>query len=159
MPRYVASLILLSAVVYILVSVVIRVRSGRYKLLLFEIAGVVVLLLIVHALFNLLEPVVSFGPPRHVMILLSYVFLLLGMAAQYLFDHWGKPEGSAQFKLTSFLQPFLISPIVFLPLLGLIPETSHGPIGEREFFVWINAFQNGFFWRVVYDKVQRQMAG
>ncbi len=81
------------------------------------------------------------------------------MMAQYFFDFWGRPKEARQFDIAAFCKPFFISPLVFLPMLGLIPDTSEPAIGNRHFFVWLNAFQNGFFWTVVYEKVQQRFAG
>lgn len=93
----------------------------------------------------------AFGQGQeYALIAVVFVCILLGMAARYVFYLRGK------FKWRSFLKPFLISPMVFFPLLGTIPFGN-----QIEPIQWISfallAFQNGFFWRVVFERAKKSV--
>ena len=93
----------------------------------------------------------AFGQGQeYALIAVVFVCILLGMAARYFFYLRG------EFKWRSFLKPFLISPMVFFPLLGTIPFGN-----QIEPIQWISfallAFQNGFFWRVVFERAKKSV--
>jgi hypothetical protein len=151
-------LVLVSAALFAVTAVYDWIRTRRHLLFLFEVAGIVATVLALNVLFNLATPIVSFGTGDRLLIAFSFAAVVSGMGAQYLFEHWNKPRHRRRFDLPSFIKPFLISPIIFLPVLGLIPDDLK-ELSRRDIFVCLNAFQNGFFWRVIYDKVEHQLRG
>jgi hypothetical protein len=156
MSRFVTFLVLLSAALFVLIAAYSWLRTHRHSLFAAELAGVALVLGVLDRLFDFSSPIVSFGPGDRILILLAFMSMLAGIGAQYFFDLWNRPKPRRRFDLPSFLKAFLISPIVFLPVLGLIPDELK-EFSRREVFVCLNAFQNGFFWRVVYDKVESQL--
>ncbi len=92
-----------------------------------------------------------FGPAIDIsslpIIILVFVFILLGMAARYFFYL------KTKFSWQNFLRPVFISPIVLLPLLGAIYGNSQATI-QQIISLLALAFQNGFFWRVVFEGKQ-----
>ena len=78
---------------------------------------------------------------------LMLIAILMGMAARYIFYQRRK------FSWRSFLRPFLVSPIVLLPFLGTFPFGSQPePVQVASFAIL--AFQNGFFWRVIFERAK-----
>ena len=73
-------------------------------------------------------------------------WMLLGMLANYWWDHFRGDKGWADMRLRDILIPLMISPIVFFGTWSLWPGR------EITFALCLVAFQNGFFWQVVFSK-------
>jgi hypothetical protein len=77
-----------------------------------------------------------------------YFIMLLGMASKYLFDAIGeKKRKKIKFNKWQFIKPFLVSPMIFVAVYSMTPETTSA------FLLLIFAYQNGFFWHTVLYKV------
>ena len=90
-----------------------------------------------------------------------FLFMVCGMLAQFLFDRFSAPQRERkQFDWGPFLAPVFASPVVFIPLLAAFQnadiDLTH--LNTARFMVFLVAFQNGFFWREVFDK-QRERLG
>ena len=72
--------------------------------------------------------------------------MLLGMIANYWWDHFRKGKGWDDMLIHEILLPMLISPIVFFGIWSLWPGK------EITFALSLIAFQNGFFWQVIFSK-------
>jgi hypothetical protein len=72
---------------------------------------------------------------------LMFVGVLLGIAATYVFNSTGA------FSWRDFARPFVISPLILLPLIGSLQGANLEPVQMVCFTVL--AFQNGFFWQQV----------
>lgn len=96
-------------------------------------------------------PRVAFGGVTPVIAIgIMFVCTLIGIAAHYYYYMKGK------FAWRTFLKPFIISPIVLLPLIGSVQGTSGlEPIQMVSF--GILAFQNGFFWKEVFEHAKSQI--
>lgn len=78
-------------------------------------------------------------------------WMVLGMIANYLWDHCQAKKGLEDISLPAILLPLLVSPIVFFAIWSLVEKNDNGlaEIG----MVWpLIAFQNGFFWQVIFSK-------
>ncbi len=74
--------------------------------------------------------------------------MLAGMAAQYFYLKTDR----ARFRWTLFIKPVLLSPVIFLPLLaGLGDHLNGGPWNLARLMLLFIAFQNGFFWKTLFD--------
>lgn len=71
----------------------------------------------------------------------------LGTVASYIFHL------KARFSWKSLVRPLAVSPLVLLPLMGTLQGRSEI---EDVQLIWFGllAFQNGFFWRVVFDRAK-----
>lgn len=78
---------------------------------------------------------------------IMFICTLLGISAHH-FYYLNKA-----FSLRKFLKPLLISPIIFLPLVGSVQGLPYLENMQLVSFS-ILAFQNGFFWKAVFDKAQ-----
>jgi hypothetical protein len=94
----------------------------------------------------------AFGAGSGSLLLVGVMFLciVLGMAARYFF-YLRNP-----FDWLSLLKPLCVSPIVLLPILGTLQSPAElAPVQLVSFCLL--AFQNGFFWRVVFERAQSNL--
>lgn len=156
MSKLALTLTIISAGFFLTVSAYTRLRSrSTNSIFLAELVGLSATLLFLHYALDFPTPIVTFGASPHLAILGAYVACVAGMSARYFFDFFDTPQPQRRFDLGTFLKPLFISPIVFLPLLGLIPQKPH--LGPESLYVWFNAFQNGFFWSVLYEKAKSSL--
>lgn len=82
--------------------------------------------------------------PTAAVVGVMFICVVLGTVANYMFYL------KASFSWRSLVRPIVVSPLVLLPLLGTLE--GH-PQVETVQLIWfaLLAFQNGFFWRIVFD--------
>lgn len=87
---------------------------------------------------------------------LLYVSMITGMVAQYFYFY-----SRRKFRWRAFIKPFLASPIVFMPLVSAYQKalTSLNAFELGDLMLLCVAFQNGFFWKVIFDKREEQIGG
>jgi hypothetical protein len=90
------------------------------------------------------------APGSLLLVGLMFVCILLGMAARYLFFLHGP------FAWIPFLKPLCVSPIVLLPILGTL-QNGGDFVPLQVVCFCLLAFQNGFFWRVVFERAQSNL--
>ncbi|HEX4956399.1 MAG TPA: hypothetical protein VF017_23685 [Thermoanaerobaculia bacterium] len=91
----------------------------------------------------------SFGAEANAWLMIGLIFgcILVGIAAHHVFFLKGA------FSWAKLLKSLLISPIILLPLVGSLQDTSSfGPM--QIFSFCLLAFQNGFFWRIALEGAQ-----
>ena len=95
------------------------------------------------------------GAPPFPWMQVSLLFLamILGMIAQYFYFH-----DVTKLDWSSFTKPFFASPIVFLPLVSATQGSMDGleVFEMSDLMLLLVAFQNGFFWKMVFDRQQQQ---
>jgi hypothetical protein len=98
------------------------------------------------------------GDGESAALVISYVSMVIGMIAHYVYAKAEKGETTLRIEWMPFLMPILASPIVFIPLVSIAGEVSStGGLFERaRLMVYLVAFQNGFFWKHFFD--QRRVA-
>jgi hypothetical protein len=74
------------------------------------------------------------------------MWMLLGMVANYWWNHFRGGGNWDDMLLRDILIPLLISPIVFFGIWAMWPGK------EIIFALCLVAFQNGFFWQVIFSK-------
>ena len=94
------------------------------------------------------------GDAETAALVVSYIAMVLGMAAHYIYAKAEKGETRLTIEWMRFLMPILASPIVFIPLVSIAGEVgSTGHLFERaKVMVYLVAFQNGFFWKHFFDQ-------
>jgi hypothetical protein len=86
-------------------------------------------------------------PTAWIMIGLMYVAMILGIVAQsFYFGETAPPSAS-------WIKPTLASPIIFIPLLSSYQSSLANMTGitVADLMILLVSFQNGFFWKVVFD--------
>jgi hypothetical protein len=82
------------------------------------------------------------------MIGLMYLSMISGIVAQsFYFGENVSPSAS-------WIKPVLASPIIFIPLLSSYQSSLADMTGitVADLMILLVSFQNGFFWKVVFDK-------
>jgi hypothetical protein len=79
-------------------------------------------------------------------------WMVLGMAANYLWDHLRSGKQLQDVVLANLLLPLLVSPIVFFGIWSFIPKVDGSDLAKISLAWPFVAFQNGFFWQVVFSK-------
>jgi hypothetical protein len=92
--------------------------------------------------FGGVSPVIAIG--------IMLVCTLFGVAAHYIYYMEGK------FIWRTFLKPLVISPIVLLPLIGSV-QGSPGLEPVQMISFGVLAFQNGFFWKEVFEHAKSKI--
>jgi hypothetical protein len=85
--------------------------------------------------------------PTAAAIGVMYICVVLGTVANYVFDLRGT------FSWRSLAKPLAVSPLVLVPLLGTLQGRSEIESLQLIWFALL-AFQNGFFWRAVFDRAK-----
>ncbi|CAK8711222.1 hypothetical protein KKHLCK_00215 [Candidatus Electrothrix laxa] len=152
MSPFITILLLLFSGLYLLLLVVegIITRSGKRILVEALLLGIFLVLLhwmtgfpasLSRQAFGGVSPLTAIG--------LMFVCTMLGIMAHYIFYLKGK------FSWQEFLKPLVISPIVFLPLVGSVQSLT-GLESVQMISFAILAFQNGFFWKEVFGRVKKK---
>lgn len=86
--------------------------------------------------------------PAWAMVAAMYVAMLAGIVAQ---SYYFREPSPSWF---SWLKPALASPIIFIPLISSYQSSLSNltNVGLAELMMLLIAFQNGFFWKVIFDK-------
>ncbi len=110
--------------------------------------------------FFIPDNVVAKGDEQDIaFVIILYIFMLLGMLANYAYAHLSLPKKERkekQFDWGLFLAPVLASPIVFIPLLAAFQETNPNIPLRTRIMVFLVAFQNGFFWKEYFDNKRKE---
>lgn len=74
------------------------------------------------------------------------------MISNYLWDLFREGKGVANISLPNLFLPILVSPIVFYGIWSLVPKVAGTGFAAIDLAWPLVAFQNGFFWQVVFSK-------
>jgi hypothetical protein len=92
--------------------------------------------------------VISFSSvPPVLPIIVTLVGVVLGMIASYFFYL------KERFSWLAFLKPLAVSPLVVLPLVGIV-QNQRDIEANQLIYVFLVSFQNGFFWKLVFKNVR-----
>jgi len=155
MPPIATVIIALSIVLLFGWTVWRHLRSAHWPSLLLSLAGLALYVLLLRFLFGFpaLAGEQSKGPQDNTFpaqALAMYLCMLAGMGAEYLyryFDAHGAKE--RKFEIGTFLKPFLVSPLVFMPLAASLQNANLdlSRFDAPRLMVFLVAFENGFLWR------------
>jgi uncharacterized membrane protein YjgN (DUF898 family) len=142
------------------------VRSRRWPSLVLSLVGLFFYVLLLRLLFGFpaahLE--IAKGPAHTNFLLLTlamFTCMVLGMAAESLYHYLDTPADKRQFDLGTFVKPFLVSPLVFMPLAASL-ENSNLDLSQFDaprLMVFLVAFENGFLWRGYFSRKLAESAG
>jgi hypothetical protein len=82
------------------------------------------------------------------LVLALFAFMVLGMGAEYLY-HYLDSRPNVSFDWGSFVKPFLVSPLVFVPLAASLQnaKVDLSRFNIPLLMLFLVAFENGFLWR------------
>jgi hypothetical protein len=95
------------------------------------------------------------------LVLALFVFMLLGMGAEYLYQYLDAKPEERKFDWRSFVKPFLVSPLVFVPLAASL-QTAQVDLSSFNvplLMLYLVAFENGFLWRGYFTRKLAQSQG
>ena len=98
-------------------------------------------------------------PHQSAFIVVLYVCMLLGMAANYFYRRYVATKTvRPPFDVGNFIAPIFVSPIVFIPLLSAFLNTyvDLANLTAPKLMIFFVTFQNGFFWKDFFDNQQRE---
>lgn len=164
MSALLALLTALSLLGLAVLSVFYFLKSRRLKPFLLQIVLLALCFAALHALFGFpARAPVARGAEDVYFVIILYLCMLLGMAAQYAHNRFLLPKGQRQqFDLGLFLAPLFASPIIFIPLLAAMQnaEVDLARLTVPKIMVFFVAFENGFFWKEYFDhRRQEKQAG
>jgi hypothetical protein len=82
-------------------------------------------------------------------IALMYTAMLAGISAQYVFFL----DADSAIRPRALIKPILASPIVFIPLVSAYQSApTAAAFSAADLMLILVAFQNGFFWKMIFDK-------
>ncbi|HLC15672.1 MAG TPA: hypothetical protein VJL89_05545, partial [Thermodesulfovibrionia bacterium] len=158
MSQIMTTLTALSLVVLTALSVHGLIRSKNRKQFISQLIGIGLCVLALNAAFDFPAAVPESVPRGEahewMFIAAMYVFMILGMLSQYLYNRFSQPERKRKkFDFGLFIAPIFTSPVIFLPLLAALMSADIDLTTEHQsriilFFV---AFENGFFWKDYFD--------
>ena len=92
-------------------------------------------------------------------VVICYLSMVFGMMAEYAYAQAERGEETLKFQPMTFLMPILASPIVFIPLLTITTDVAMGGAFTRaKLMVYLVAFQNGFFWKKLFEQRRRALS-
>ena len=145
MPPLVTYILLACFVLYLVLVVIDGVLRRPIRKLWKELIGLIAAFLVLHWSTGFPSARASFSSvPRILNIVIMFVLVLFGMVANYLFYLKGP------FSWRSFVKPLLVSPMILLPLIGTV-ENQSDVESIQVLCLACLAFQNGFFWRTVFE--------
>ncbi|MCW5211672.1 hypothetical protein VU04_02045 [Desulfobulbus sp. TB] len=152
MNPFITNLLLLFSGLYLVVLIIDGLISRSVKRILIESLLLGGFLLLLNRITGFPTPssMQAFGGISPLMALgLMFICTILGIMAHYFFHLQGA------FCWQEFLKPLVISPIIFLPLMGSVQSLT-GLESMQMISFAILAFQNGFFWKEVFGRVQQK---
>ncbi len=147
MPQTIIYLIFLFLIISGIFIVYDIFTSGRRNVNL-AILGLLLLYIIALMVFtDFPDPVVSLGGVSYLTALIIMLFfIILGMVANYFFYN-------ETFNFREIIKPLFISPLILLPLIGTLRGSAE--IENMQLIsLAILSFQNGFFWKEVFNKAK-----
>jgi len=93
------------------------------------------------------------------LVLAMFSCMLLGMAAEYLYQRFDKPAAERRnLDAGEFVKPFLVSPLIFMPLAASLhgANVDLSRFDAPRLMLFLVAFENGFLWRGYFS---RKLAG
>jgi hypothetical protein len=151
MPPFITYMLLVFMAAYGVVLLVELVTTRRLQRFAVQVVLLGLVFVLLHVTVNFPTPRRAFGGASLLAtVALMLVCTILGMAAQSIVS-----MGESRWSWGGFVRPFVISPIVLLPLLGSILGSELNLVQLISF--GFLAFQNGFFWRVVLERASPKL--
>lgn len=146
------SLLLLSGIASGVVLLLLALRTRRPRVIVLTLMVVALSAWIVYSVAPATAG--TRGEDDNTTLVISYVAMVLGMTAHYVYAQAERGAKKLKFNWLSFVMPILASPIVFIPLVSLSGEVPAvgGAFTHAKVMVYLVAFQNGFFWKHFFDQ-------
>lgn len=157
----IATVVVAASVALLLIGIIWRqYRSPKWSILLFNLLGLAAYVLLLRLLFgfpNLEGPQPKGGEQTQfpALVLAMYVCMVAGMVAEYLYHYVDSaPSKRRKFNWGAFFKPFLVSPLVFMPLAASLQNANldFTRLDPPRLMIFLVAFENGFLWRGYFSR-------
>ena len=143
------------------ISIYKFIKSKNWKNLIFQILIIVICFGFLYFFFYAQEEVTTRGGGNNdvYLVIVLYIFMLLGMLAQYLYTRFEQPKSKRKkFDFGLFMAPVFASPIIFIPLLAALQNANINfkELTTAKLMVFFVAFENGFFWKEYFDNRRKE---
>jgi len=145
MDPFLTNILLLVITLYLLYISIKTIREKKLKELLGQVILVCFIVVVLNIFTGFPNTRESFGTGNvEFIVIYAFIAMLLGIVSNYFyFNH--------KFCFYTFIRPILVSPMVFIPVLGVITSSSVDT-KVQILSICLVAFQNGFFWRSIFEK-------
>jgi hypothetical protein len=141
-----------------------HVRSAHWPSLILSLTGLALYALLMRLLFGFPALAVeeSKGSQDNTFLAQAvalYLCMLAGMGAEYLYHYFDAHDAKdRKFEIGTFLKPFLVSPLVFMPLAASLQNANLdlSRFDAPRLMVFLVAFENGFLWRGYFMRKMRE---
>lgn len=95
------------------------------------------------------------------LVLAMFLCMMLGMGAEYVYHYLDGKAGERKFDWGSFCKPFLVSPLVFVPLAASLEnaQVDVSRFSVPVMMLFLVAFENGFLWRGYFARKLAEAGG
>ncbi|MBI3667554.1 MAG: hypothetical protein HY236_15230 [Acidobacteria bacterium] len=154
-----------SLVALLLLSAVWARSSGSWRRFAAEAGGILLFAGLLHFLFGFPLPAsgtAAKGPSGGQDLVFAAalgICMVLGMAAQFLYQHFEQPARKRKrFDWGLFVAPIFASPVVYVPLLASFQnaDIDLNRLTIPRLMIFLVAFQNGFFWKEHFDRRRKE---
>jgi hypothetical protein len=98
-------------------------------------------------------------PNQAAFIAVLYICMMLGMGSNYVYGRFSTAKAARPpFDAGNFIAPILVSPIIFIPLLGAFQDAyvDIANLTVPKLMIFLVTFENGFFWKEIFDNRRRE---
>ncbi len=165
MPRIMTVIVAASATLLALWTAWQFRSSARRIQAMVAIVVLVLYLVLLHFAFGFpsLPTDIAKGPGTDVrpLVLALFACMLLGMGAEYLYHYLDAKPEERKFDWGGFVKPFLVSPLVFVPLAASLQAANVdlSSFNIPLLMLYLVAFENGFLWRGYFARKLAQSQG
>ena len=147
-------------VVFELICIQNARRYARFAVKILLIVFVVVILRRYFGYFNTIEEKTEMLIPEYLTMSGLYISTVFGIAGHHIFIQIrGLEERKRKLKIKwlPLIKPLIISPIIFLAVMNQLEQMGGGGEGlKANIMQFILAFQNGFFWKTIFEQLERK---
>ncbi len=152
MGTLITVIVALAAVLYLFLLLVECFRTQKRKSALIQLIALGAFVALLNNATGFPIPRISFGGVEsHTVLAIMFVCIMVGIVSNYLFF-------AVTFDWKEFLRPLLISPLLLMPLYGLI-EGSQAIERMKLISLCLVSYQSGFFWKVLFEKIAKSAKG
>lgn len=141
---------LLCIFVFVFITLVNIIKTRRLNLLLIFTMFFTILSILIFYIYKLLPYNVRGAEDQMDQVFL-FITMCLGMISNNLYQSIKK--GNFHIEIGDLIKPLFVSPIVFLFFWGILQKME-----ETDIITYCFSFQNGFFWRIIFEKVSKSMS-
>ena len=160
MPLIATIIVLVCAVLLLAWIAWQQYRSPKFSTLVLHLLAFILYVALLRVLFGFPDfaPPLAKGPQDNQFLALSlamYLCMLVGMGAEYLYRYFEDLSARRRkFNVGGFVMPFLVSPLVFMPLAASLQNANLelSRFDAPRLMIFLVAFENGFLWRGYFSR-------